>query len=182
MVARMKSLLVLGFHFASLGFGLADGGAIIAREKINGLDLTVFASPFPLRAGPVDVSVLVQDAKGRAVLDAVVDLGWTPSSPSASAEWLPPCCSMETALGKTPARRAHSQNKLLYGTILPVRSAGPSNISVTVKTPDAEAILSIPVEAQPPRAPVLTYWPLLAFPPMAIGMFALHQRLSRRSR
>ena len=173
---------IFALLFFSAPAVLADGGAIIAREKVNGLDLTVFASPFPLRAGPVDVSVLVQDAKGKAVLDAVVDLGWTTSSPTATTEWLPPCCSMETALGKTPALRVHSQNKLLYGALLPVRSAGPSEISVAVKTPGAAASFSIPVEARAPRAPVLTYWPLLAFPPVAIGMFALHQRLSRKSR
>ena len=41
----------------------ADGGAILARQTINGLGLTVFASPAPLRAGPVDVSVLVQEGE-----------------------------------------------------------------------------------------------------------------------
>lgn len=179
---RWRVLSFLALLFFSVPSVLADGGAIIAREKVNGLDLTVFASPFPLRAGPVDLSVLVQDAKGNAVLDAEVDLGWTTSSPTVSTDWLPPCCSMETALGKTPALRTHSQNKLLYGAILPVRSAGPSDISVTVKTPDTQASLSISVEAQPPRAPALTYWPLLVFPPAAVGLFALHQRLSRRSR
>lgn len=178
----MKGLLVFGIFLSSLGLCFADGGAIIARETINGLDLTVFASPFPLRAGPVDVSVLVQDAKGKAVLDAAVELGWTTSSPAAPTDWLPPCCSMGTALGKTPALRTHSQNKLLYGAILPVRSAGPSEISVTVKTAVTEASLAIPAQVSPPRAPALAYWPLFAFPPVAVGMFALHQRLARRSR
>jgi hypothetical protein len=159
----------------------ADGGAIIVREKVDGLEVTVFASPVPLRAGPVDVSVLVQDRAGRAVLDARVDLGWTTASPAVSPDWLPPCCSMATALGKMPAPRGHSQNKLLYGAILPVRSAGPSQISVTVHVSGRQASLAIPVEALPPRPPVLAYWPLLAFPPVAIGLFAMHQRLSRRS-
>ena len=40
--------------------GHADGGAILARRAINGLEVTIFASPVPPRAGPVDVSVLVQ--------------------------------------------------------------------------------------------------------------------------
>lgn len=173
-----KILRVLAMFVLAAASALADGGAIIARQNVNGLDLTVFAAPFPLRAGPVDLSVLVQDAKGKAVLDAVVELGWTTSSP-VKEDWLPPCCSMGTALGKTPALRTHSQNKLLFGAIVPVRSAGPSEISVTVKTAAAEAALFLPVEVAPPRPPVLAYWPLLAFPPFAIGLFALHQRLSR---
>lgn len=158
----------------------ADGGAVIAKEKVNGLNLTVFASPFPLRAGPADISVLVQDDKGQAILDATVGLGWTTSAPAASTDWLPPCCSMATLLGQTPALRTHSQNKLLYGAILPIRSAGPSEISVTVSRDGKESSLTVPVTATPPRAPLLAYWPLLAFPPVAIGLFTLHQRLSRK--
>jgi hypothetical protein len=166
----------------SLCHAWADGGAIIARETVNGLNLTVFASPAPLRAGPADVSVLVQDAQGRAVLDAAVELGWSSPMPASSSDWLPMCCSMATALGQTPALRTHSQNKLLYGAILPIRNAGESEISVSVKSPQGEASLTIPVNAAPPRAPLFAYWPLLAFPPVAIGLFAAHQRLSRRIR
>jgi len=177
----MKGLVAIAFLFSVLGRCWADGGAIIAKETVNGLTLTVFASPAPLRAGPADISVLVQDAKGQAVLDATVSLGWTSSNPTATTDWLPPCCSMSTLLGQTPALRTHSQNKLLYGAILPIRNAGPSEISVTVQTPQSNAGLTIPITAAPPRAPLVAYWPLLAFPPVAIGLFAVHQRLSRRS-
>lgn len=172
-----SSLLILLLSLCSCW---ADGGAIIARETVNGLNLTVFASPAPLRAGPADISVLVQDAKGQAVLDATVSLGWTSSNPTTTTDWLPPCCSMTTLLGQTPALRTHSQNKLLYGAILPIRSAGASEISVSIKSPHGDADLTVPVTAAPPRAPLLTYWPLLAFPPVAIGLFAAHQALSRR--
>jgi hypothetical protein len=158
----------------------ADGGAIIAKETVNGLNLTVFASPFPLRAGPADISVLVQDDKGAALLDATVGLGWTSDSPEASTDWLPPCCSMTTMLGQTPALRTHSQNKLLYGAILPIRSAGPSEITVKVYRDGKESSLTIPVTVSPPRAPLLAYWPLVAFPPVAIGLFGIHQRLTRK--
>jgi len=178
------TLRLLSSIFACLALAAssawADGGAVIAKEKVNGLNLTVFASPFPLRAGPADISVLVQDDNGQAVLDATVGLGWTTSAPEASTDWLPPCCSMTTLLGQTPALRTHSQNKLLYGAILPIRSAGPSEISVTVIRDGKESSLAVPVTAAPPRAPLLAYWPLLAFPPVAIGLFAVHQRLSRK--
>ena len=176
----MKSLAAIAMLFSVLGHCWADGGVIIAKETVNRLNLTVFASPVPLRAGPADVSVLVQDAKGRAVLDASVELAWTSANPTAATDWLPPCCSMATAFGQTPALRTHSQNKLLYGALLPIRNAGASEISVTVKSPQGDARLTIPITAAPPRAPLLAYWPLLAFPPVAIGLFAVHQRLSRR--
>ena len=159
----------------------ADGGAVIAKETVNGLTLTVFASPAPLRAGPADVSVLVQDAQNRAILNATVEIGWASKAPVSSTDWLPPCCTMATALGQTPALRTHSQNKLLYGAMLPIRNAGASEFSVSVKSPQGDASLTIPVTAAPPRAPLVTYWPLLAFPPVAMGLFAVHQRISRRS-
>jgi hypothetical protein len=76
---------------ASHSFG--DGGTILKRETLNGLNVTVFASPSPLRAGPVDVSVLVQDGD-KPVLDATVELEWSAAS-DASAEWVPPCCAMD---------------------------------------------------------------------------------------
>src|SRR5438477_11863333 len=40
----------------------ADGGSLCLLERASGYQVAVFTSPTPLRAGPVDVSVLVQDA------------------------------------------------------------------------------------------------------------------------
>src|SRR5689334_6480039 len=48
----------------------ADGGTVRAREVRDGRRITVFTSPTFLRAGPLDVSVLVQDAtSGKPLLD-----------------------------------------------------------------------------------------------------------------
>ncbi len=172
----MRFLLLMLFP----GVLLADGGVILARETLNGLDVTVFASPIPLRAGPVDVSVLVQDAATqRALLDAEVHIAWSSVS-SSSPEWMPPCCSMEKATDKIAATPAHSQNKLLYSAIVPVRSSGPSEFVVAVKTENREALLSCDVTAGPPRPPALAYWPWLALPPLAAAGFAMHQRIQRR--
>lgn len=157
----------------------ADGGAIISRQKVDNLDITVFASPAPLRAGPVDVSVLVQEAGSVApVMDATVEVVWN-GSPQAPVEWLPPCCSMG-ALDRVSALRGHSQNKTLYSAIVPVKSAGPSQFSVRVQRGDVSAAISCDVQVQPPRSPILAYWPFLAFPPFFVAGFALHQRLSRK--
>jgi len=177
LIFRTATLLIL-----SATFCLADGGAIIARQTLNGLDLTVFASPAPLRAGPVDVSVLVQDEKtGKPVLDAVVEVSWSSIS-SSSAEWLPPCCTMTTSLDKIPAQRGHSQNKFLYSAIVPIRSSGSSEFLIRTKIGEQEAVISCDIEAGSPRPPAMAYWPFLAFPPVLVGLFSLHQRLTKRSR
>src|SRR5438477_11742508 len=39
----------------------ADGGSLCLLERANGYQIAVFTSPTPLRAGPVDISVLVQN-------------------------------------------------------------------------------------------------------------------------
>src|SRR5262245_28715306 len=46
----------------------ADGGTLCLLERAGRYQVAVFTSPTPLRAGPVDVSVLVQDtATGEQV-------------------------------------------------------------------------------------------------------------------
>lgn len=174
---RIFLLIFIGF----VARGWADGGAILSRQKVENLDITIFASPAPLRAGPVDVSVLVQETgKTAPVMDAAVEVIWN-ASPDAPVEWLPPCCSMG-ALDRMPALRGHSQNKTLYSAIVPVKSAGPSQFSVRVKRGDTVAAITCDVDVQPPRSPVFAYWPFLAFPPFFVAGFALHQRLSRKKR
>ena len=155
----------------------ADGGAILARQTINGLGLTVFASPSPLRAGPVDVSVLVQDGE-TSVLDATVEVAWLAPSSSPS-EWLPPCCTMEPGAEKIPAIRAHSNNRLLYSAIVPMKSSGPSKLVISVAQGGRKALLSCDIEVRPPLPPAVAFWPWLVFPPVAIAGFVLHQNLVR---
>ena len=179
LTAVIKLLTFFAGLILPLAGCLADGGVILARQTINGLDLTVFASPVPLRAGPADISVLIQDtATGMAVLDGAVEVAWSSVSPSAP-EWLPPCCSMNTATDKIAATLAHSQNKLLYSAIVPIRSSGASELVIRATAGSREALLSCPVEAGPPSPPAAAYWPWLALPPFCIVGFCLHQRISR---
>ena len=157
--------------------GHADGGAILARRAINGLEVTIFASPVPPRAGPVDVSVLVQRDES-AILDAEVKVAWQTLS-SSPPDWLPPCCTMNRNAEWMPALRAHSNNKLLYSAVIPLKSSGPSELMISVTDGAREALLSCQIEVRPPLAPALAFWPWLLFPPTAVACFALHQRLAR---
>jgi hypothetical protein len=172
---KRRSHVFFAFTLLAAVCSHADGGAILARQTINGLGLTVFASPAPLRAGPVDVSVLVQKDE-RTVLDAAVEVAWS-ASPSSSPEWMPPCCTMESGTARIPAVRAHSNNRLLYSAIVPMRSSGPSKLVIKVTQGGREALLSCDLEVRPPLPPALSFWPWLVFPPIAIAGFALHQNL-----
>jgi hypothetical protein len=174
---RKHCRAMLAFSLLAAATCHADGGAIIARQTVNGLDLTVFASPVPLRAGPVDVSVLVQRGE-KPILDAAVEVAWRASS-SSSAGWLPPCCTMESDAEGIPALRAHSNNRFLYSAIVPMKSAGPSELEIRVSQGGQKASLLCEVEVRPPLPPALAFWPWLLFPPAAIAGFALHQRLTK---
>lgn len=174
---RRLCLTLLASAFLAAVSCRGDGGAIIARQSVNGLDLTVFASPVPLRAGPVDVSVLVQQGD-KAILDAAVEVAWKAGSTS-SPEWLPPCCKMDFHAEKIPALRAHSNNRFLYSAIVPMKSAGPSELVIRVSQGEREAALSCDIEVRRSTPPVLAFWPWLVLPPVAIAGFALHQNLTR---
>ena len=154
-----------------------DGGAIIARQVVDDLEVTVFASPAPVRAGPVDVSVLVQRGE-KSVLDATVEITCRPSSASAPS-WVPPCCTMDAKVERIPALRAHSNNRLLYSAIVPMKSAGPSELLISVSQGGREVSIACEIEVQRSLPPALAFWPWLAFPPVAIAGFALHQRLAK---
>src|SRR5437016_191900 len=55
-------LLVSSFILHPSSFLRADGCTVRLSEKKGNYQITVFTAPTPLRAGPVDVSVLVQEA------------------------------------------------------------------------------------------------------------------------
>src|SRR5258708_34204239 len=62
-VRAVLGLLLSSFFILNpSSFLRADGGALRLSERAGGYRITVFTDPTPLRAGPVDVSVFVQDA------------------------------------------------------------------------------------------------------------------------
>ena len=76
--ALVRLVLVAALLLAPSSLLRADGGAVRLRERAGGYQITVFTLPTPLRAGPVDVSVLVQDAAtGECVPEARVTVRLT---------------------------------------------------------------------------------------------------------
>ncbi len=148
----------------------ADGGAVRIKETAGDLTVTVFGAPEPLRAGPADLSVLVQrGVGGEAVLDATVTLVLTPPGEASPRE--------------LPATREAATNKLLYAAVTDLAVAGTWSLAVEVRGADGTQIRiagSIPVAVASPRLAAIWGW--LVFPPVAVAIFALHQHLGRRRR
>jgi len=158
--ARVLALLLVLAAVLARAPARADGGAVVARAHEAGLLVTVFAAPVPLRAGPADVSVLVQDARDRsAVLDAEVffELAGT---------------------GRWRADHAQATNRLLYAARLPIPSAGAWPLGVEVRA-DAGRAVSLTAELRAAEAlpDVLRFWRWLLLPVLVVAVFLLHQRL-----
>lgn len=157
-------LLIL---LALAGVARADGGAVVGQATSDSLSLTVFAAPVPLRAGLVDVSVLLQSIDDdRAILDAVVNVRL-----HAGARVL------ETAR----ATHAGATNKILYAAQVEIPAPGAWELEIRAehdgRTIETRALL----EAAPGLAPASRFWVWLVLPVVVVAVFLLHQWLGERA-
>ena len=152
----------------------ADGGAMRLRQRAGGYQIAVFTSPSPFRAGPVDVSVLVQDA--------------------ATAEYVPEAHvtvrlkAPETgrALECTATREA-ATNRLFHAAVFELPEPGWWNVEVAVDGPHGPALLRFGIEADGPAPRWLELWPWFTWPVLVVALFGLHhvlvpRRIPRSSR
>jgi hypothetical protein len=160
-------LLLVAALLAFSSRAQADGGSVELHQEVGPFVVTVFTAPVPLRAGPVDISVLVQDrASGQPVLDGEVVVRL--KSPGAIT-------LMERAT------REAAQNKLLYSALISLPEEGQWELEVTIN--QGKETVSIPgqVSAAAPTPFLLSYWRSLSLPPIVIAVFALNRWLKRRT-
>lgn len=146
----------------------ADGGTIRLSEQKGNYRLTVFTAPTLVRAGPVDVSVLVQDAStGEPVSDVAITIE-------------------ATRLGSpalTSHRRATTEaatNKLYHAAIFDLPEPGRYTLAVSVAGARGEVQVHFELEAAAPLPPWLAMWAWVSWPALVILVFAIHQILVRR--
>ncbi len=147
-----------------------DGGLVRVSQTAGPFTVTVFTAPTPLRAGPVDVSVLVQETHGGDVI--------------ADADVSVVLRARDDPARQVRATALHEQatNKLLYAALLDLPAAGAWQVEVAVTHAGSTATLAFDVDAAPPLPPWRAYWPYFALPPFAIAIYALHQWLVLRPR
>lgn len=162
----------------------ADGGVVIGEKEAGGLRVTVFAQPMPLRAGPADFSVLVQETATRQpVMDAGVRLSLKKTSaPSPEKAWSPPYCQVPGTDGTVPLRHELAQNKMLYAAMVSIAEAGRWELAITVASGDRRVVATLPLDVAAPRKPLSTWWPTIAMLPAAIGLYAWRAALVRSRR
>jgi hypothetical protein len=159
----LAALLTLGDHKAH-----ADGGAVQLSEVVGPYRLSVFTSPTPLHTGPVDVSMLVQDASTNALVpDAIVTFHLSPQN------------SPDETVTAT-ASRAAATNKLLQAAQIELSQSGIWILSVEVDGPlgDVKAECNLEIgEAWPHWLSLL---PWILWPALPVGLFLVHMALVRR--
>ena len=145
----------------------ADGGAVQFEKSAGPFIITVFTMPTPLRAGPVDISLMIQSRENRQpVLDcqALVQL------------------RKEGAMSiRSEATHEAAQNKLLYAAQVNVPEPGTWKIEAAIKHGDDSIDVAGEITVASSKPVLLVYWRSLALPPLFISLFALNQWLKRRS-
>lgn len=161
-------LMILAGPWCALA--CADGGQVRVMERRGDYQLTVFTSPNPLRAGSVDVSVLVQDAKtGLPMPDVTVAVEL--KSPDKS---LPPIRAAATTDAAT--------NKLLRAALVELPAPGRWDVRVECTTAHDQNPIEVffAMDAGPPLPRWLSVWPWFTWPIAAVLLFAIHRMLVAR--
>ena len=161
-----RGLLLVTALLAFSSRGQADGGFVELHQEVGPFVVTVFSAPGPLRAGPVDISVLVQDRSNRPVLDGEIFVRLSRGNGMTLVE---------------RATREVAQNKLLYSALINLPEAGQWELEVTIKQGKETASITGQVSAAAPTPFLLSYWRSLSLPPIVIAVFALNQWLRRRA-
>jgi hypothetical protein len=145
-----------------------DGGTVRLSSVAGPYRVSAFTSPTPLRAGLVDVSVMVQDTvSGETMHDAVVSLTVTSSEE--------PPCEIRAA-----ATREAATNKLLRSTVFELPRAGPWRVEIAIDGPLGAARSSFDFVADEPLPPWNDLWPWIAFPAVPIALYTLAEIRRRR--
>jgi hypothetical protein len=146
---------------------LADGGAVQLRKEAGPFMITVFTAPAPLSAGPVDISLLLQNRNGlEPVLDAGVSLILRSEASGAEVQARP--------------TRERAQNKLLYAAPVTLAESGKWQLDVIILRNGERTGATGTIDVAPASEEPASYWSCIAFPPLMIVLFVVRERLIRR--
>jgi hypothetical protein len=164
-------LLVSSFILHPSSFLRADGGTLRLSEQKGNYRITVFTAPTALRAGPVDISVLVQAvATGELVSEVQVTIKAVRSG------------SPDIAF-RHRATTESATNKLYYAATFDLPEPGWYSVEVFIDGVLGKAQVRFELEAAEPLPSWLAMLPWVGWPVLAILLFSIHQLLVRwRSR
>ena len=164
--SRLRILFAAITLFALATKAGADGGTVQLAQTAGPFVVTVFTAPTPLRAGPVDISVMVQNQLDQQpVLDGQV---------------LVELRSEDGVVVRAQAMRGQAQNNLLYAALINVPEPGRWALEVTTSRGQSSAKVNGNIKVGSASGFLLSYWRSLALPSIMIVLFVLNQWLKRR--
>lgn len=166
-LAACRLLALVPFLVPSLAF--ADGGTLRLSEQKGDYRIAVFTSPTPLRAGPVDISVLIENAATHEPLSDV----------RVSFEAV--CRERPGVVIRRTATNEAATNKLFQAAMLDLNEPGSWHLEVSLDGPLGTTQIGLDVEAAQPLPKALAMWPWLTWPALPILFFGAHQLLARRT-
>jgi hypothetical protein len=162
----LRILFCLSAVFQPLSLARGDAVREQLRREVGGYLITVFTS-YPFRAGPVEVSVFVQDAVTReCVPEARVRVRLTARESGGSLE--------------DAATTEASTNKLFHDAFFQLPESGWWDVEIAVGGPRGPAHVGFEVRADEAAPRWLELWPCYTWWVLVVALFALHQVLVRR--
>jgi hypothetical protein len=151
-----------------MGLAWGDGGALVLHQRAGSVNISLFASPSPLRAGMADLSVLLQDGETQEILlNGVIELEL--SKPD------------EKPI-RVDATQGQATNRLLYAASVDLPSAGKWDIAARCRVGREQVVVRGQLTVLTPESPIFDYWAYFLIVPLAISLFALNQVLKTRRR
>ena len=145
----------------------ADSGLIRLSERAGPWRVIVMTDPTPVRAGPVDFAVLLQDVStGKAVLNADVQLRLR--NDEQGLTW------------SASATRSQADNRLLYAAKFMLPASGRWTVSTQIQAGGVEHEVQWAFTAAEPIPPLTAAWPWLLPAPIGIALYAA-SRILRKS-
>ncbi|MDP7029856.1 MAG: hypothetical protein QF733_06520 [Phycisphaerales bacterium] len=142
-----------------------DSGLVRLSQPAPPWRVTVMTDPTPLRAGPIDVSVLLQEQEhGATVLDAEVTLE---------------LAGPDGLLITTRASRDQADNRLLYAAKFTLPASGAWDVTTSIARGQIHSEVDWAFTAMDPAPPFASAWPWLLPAPLGIGLFACNRALRR---
>jgi hypothetical protein len=144
-------------------------GRLILVQQQGTTRISVFVSPVPLRAGPIDISVLLQNAETEQPIDsAEVHLRVGSNDASGPAIY-------------AVATQAAATNKLLKAALFELPAPGAWDVEINyIANHDTADQVRCTLQAGPPLAKWFTVWPWFSWPAVVVLLYGLHRRLILR--
>ncbi len=147
----------------------ADAGAIRGSKRDATHQITVFTDPTPLRAGPVDVSVFVQDADtGQPILGNKIDVAIAPHDHPSGEIYL-------------EATSAAASNKLFQAANFDLPHAGWWTFTVNFDRPGDSMYLDFEVNAVDSIPNWVSLWSWFCWPFGVVALFAMSLMFRRNA-